>query len=98
MNIFEKSFSWAEAMAAKKQIGLIIEDTTVPTARSPSQIGADLEGGQSPLADHSFENNSFVQIDAYKLESVMRTLITNAVNFSIYQAKASLFRIWNFFQ
>ena len=69
---------WAQILANKKGLTLTIADSTLATGSSCPTEG-DLEQGRSMNRDLSEQWNAYLHIDAFRMDQVIRNMITNAV-------------------
>ena len=89
----ENSFGWAMVLAAKKGVILTVENNTnlitssaitdsPQLLSSPSTSALDLEIGGAPLTyppPRQVFEDVYLHMDCYKIEQVIRNLVTNAV-------------------
>eukprot|EP01036_Dinobryon_divergens_P028820 gene28820-biopygen23482 len=76
-NVLENKFGWAHVMASQKGVIFSVRDTSISTE-------FDDENGLSLQSDEvvNAQKQSFLYIDIYRIEQVIRNLITNAMKFT----------------
>ena len=77
-----KKLDWAQILAQKSNIIFTIADSTLATAvPSPTEgdASADLEQGRSVNADLLEQRNVYLHVDVFRMDQVIRNIITNAV-------------------
>ena len=81
---FHNKLSWAQILADRSNVALSIEDSTLATA-SPYQGVEDIEQNGGVPVDQSFlpQRDTYLHIDVFRIDQVIRNMITNAVSISI---------------
>ena len=76
---FEKNYSWAKMLAEKKDISLTIDYSAIAQHRRLR----DIENGSSHTEELELVSvqEAVLHVDMYKVDQVIRNLITNAVKF-----------------
>eukprot|EP01036_Dinobryon_divergens_P034723 gene34723-biopygen27455 len=86
VNVLENKFGWANVMASQKGVAFQVNDTSFATEFGPiaSVSAADEESGLDSVADESLsaQRSLILYIDIYRIEQVIRNLITNAMKFT----------------
>ena len=84
---FEKNYSWAKMLAEKKDISLTIDYSAIAQQQGQGQGKhrrlRDIENGSSHTDELELVSvqDAVLHVDMYKVDQVIRNLITNAVNF-----------------
>eukprot|EP01036_Dinobryon_divergens_P061927 gene61927-biopygen33478 len=82
---FHKKLGWATMLANQKDILFTVEDSTLATEFGPldsvAVIDGDEESGGGLVTESNLvvQRDAFLDIDAYRVDQVIRNLITNAV-------------------
>ena len=71
---------WAQILADSNGVTLTISDSTLATTGSPCAVEGDAEQGGSSLGpDLLAQMDAYLHIDVFRMDQVIRNMITNAV-------------------
>lgn len=73
---FEKNYSWAKMLAEKKGISLMIDYSAIANPQDQNRL-MDIEEASS--TEQLSVRDAVLHVDMYKVDQVIRNLITNAV-------------------
>ena len=76
-----RKLDWVQILADKSHVTLTISDSTLATS-SPGPL--DVEQGGSIQPDHLEQRNAYLHIDVFRMDQVIRNMITNAVWFDSF--------------
>ena len=76
-----KKLDWAKILADSNRITLTIADSTLATGSSPCPLEGDVEQGGSMGLDLFEQRNAYLHIDVFRMDQVIRNMITNAVRY-----------------
>ena len=76
-----KKLDWAKILADSNRITLTIADSTLATGSSSCPLEGDVEQGRSMGLDLFEQRNAYLHIDVFRMDQVIRNMITNAVRY-----------------
>eukprot|EP01036_Dinobryon_divergens_P061853 gene61853-biopygen30372 len=95
VRFLENKFGWAHVVASQKGVVFSVKDSSLATEFGPSDLVppiADEENGLDGVGNAVLEaqRNLVVYIDIYRIEQVIRNLITNAMKFTPREGEVSV--------
>ena len=72
---------WAKILADSNRITLTIADSTLATGSLSCPVEGDVEQGGSTSLDLFEQRNAYLHIDVFRMDQVIRNMITNAVQY-----------------